>query len=171
MTCFTRLVSDCSRAKIRQRSAIQDRVTSAASDEPEMNPCEASGGWLYSETDAPRSDRTRKGMVFLPCRHVSTSLLEALARDGAANWLEVLERARVSAVEFIQRFGFSPSQPPANVAYNPAAMSAGGRSGLGGAGPLSRYRRAAAPTRCTPQGGLAPRPAPVSLECAGPSPN
>lgn len=68
--------------------------------------------------------------------HVLKSLLEALARDGTANWLEVLERARASAIEFNERFGFSPSQPPANVAYTPAAMSQNWMRGYihGGAG-------------------------------------
>jgi hypothetical protein len=55
--------------------------------------------------------------------HVLGCLLEALVRDGFANWLDVLEDAQRSGAEFNRKAGLPPTLPPGGVVYNPAAMS------------------------------------------------
>lgn len=55
--------------------------------------------------------------------HLLLALLGALASEGQANWLAVLARARESAERYNRENKLPLSQPPAAVAFNPAAMS------------------------------------------------
>ena len=55
--------------------------------------------------------------------HLLLALLGALASAGQANWLDVLTRAHESAEKYNREQKLPMSQPPAGVAFNPAAMS------------------------------------------------
>lgn len=112
-----------------QRMPRLERVAPASWDD--TNPSEPARRALEIVLEGRCTCRPATGR-----HHLLKSLLDALSTVSSANWLDVLDRARESAAEYNKKLGLPLTQPPAGVAYNPAAMNQNWMRAyiLGGAG-------------------------------------